>query len=76
VSTVLSRRLDRLELSRPGPSPWDALDPILADLSLSDLIALVQRCDSLRRGIRPPSRQDAVYDLVRVRLAPTGIILP
>jgi hypothetical protein len=73
---ALSRRLDRLEQSRPGPSLWDALDPILADLSLSDLIELVQRAGNIDRGLRPTPRQDAVYDVVRVRLVPAGIVLP
>jgi hypothetical protein len=76
MSAALARRIGRLEGSRPDPSPWDALDPILADLSLSDLIDLVQRTTALGSGLRPTPRQDAVYDLVRIRLVPAGIVLP
>ena len=72
----LHRRLARLEAGRPRPSPFDAMDPVLAELSMSDLIALVRRIDNVRRGIRPTAEQEAVYGMVRDRVVAVGIALP
>jgi len=38
MSTMLGRRLAKLETGRSRPSPFDAMDPILAELSMSELI--------------------------------------
>ena len=70
------RRLGRLEAGRPRPSPWDAMDPILAGLSTPKLIALVRHGSNVERGIRPTPEQAAMYDVVRDRLACVGIALP
>ena len=71
----LHRRLSRLEGSRPQSSRWDAMDPILAELSMPELIDLVQRGSNVERGIRPTPDQEAVYGLVSDRLAFAGIAL-
>lgn len=74
---AVDRRLSQLEAKQgPPPSTWDVIDPILGELSMSDLIALVQRDDNLKRGLRPTARQDAVYAAVRDRLTSVGIVLP
>ena len=50
---AVDRRLSQLEAKQgPPPSTWDVIDPILGELSMSDLIALVQRGDNLKRGLR------------------------
>ena len=72
----LHHRLRRLEAGRSSLSPWDALDPILAELSMSELIALVRHGSDVERGIRPTPAQEAVYAMVRDRLACVGIALP
>ncbi len=70
------RRLDRLEAAHSQPSPFDAIDPILAGLSLSELVALVRRGKNVERGIRPTPDQEAVYGRMRERLIVVGIALP
>jgi hypothetical protein len=72
----LERRLARLEARHPLASPWDARDPILAGLSLSELVALVRHVGRVRRGARPIPEQEAVYGMVRERLGVVGIALP
>ena len=72
----LHRRLRRLEGNRPRPSPFDAMDPILAELPTPELVALVRRIDNVEGGIRPTAEQEAVYGRVRDRLAFVGIALP
>ena len=52
------------------------MDPILAELPMSELIALVQRGDNVERGIRPTPEQEAVYAAVRDRPTFAGIALP
>ena len=72
----LLQRLDRLEADRPQPSPCDAVDPILAELSLSEPVALARRGKHVERGIRPTPEQEAVYGRVREQLIVVGIALP
>ena len=72
----LGTRVARLEAGRPRPSPFDAMDPIRAELSMSELVALVRRIDNVWRGIRPTPEQEAVYAVVRDRLTFVGIALP
>jgi hypothetical protein len=72
----LRQRLDRLAAARRQPSPFDAMDPILAELSLSELVALVRRGKNVERGIRPAPEQEAVYGRVREQLIVVGIARP
>jgi hypothetical protein len=74
--STLGRRVDRLEEARPRPSAFDALDPILAGLSTSELIDLVRHIDAVREPQGPTAEQQAVYGRVRDRLALVGIALP
>ena len=76
MSTTLGRRLVRLEAGRPRPSPCDAMDPILADLSMSELVDPVRHSDAVRGRRGPAAEQRAVYARVRDRLALVGIVLP
>jgi len=76
MSTTLGRRLARLEAGRSDPSPFDAMDPILADLSVSELLDLVRHRDAVRERRSPTAEQRAVYGRVRDRLALVGIALP
>jgi hypothetical protein len=72
----LARRIDRLEGARPRSSPYDAMDPILAEMSMPDLITLLQHGDNVRHGLRPTEQQRAVHKQFRDRLAAVGIVLP
>ncbi len=72
----LGTRVARLEAGRLRPSPFDAMDPILAELSTPELVALVRLTDNVRGGTRPTPEQEAVYGMVRGRLALVGIALP
>ena len=72
----LGTPLARLEAGRPRPSRWDATDPILSELPMSELIALVQRGNNVEHGIRPTPEQEAVYAAVKDRLTFVGIALP
>jgi hypothetical protein len=72
----LGTRVARLEAGRPRPSPFDAIDPILAALSMPEIVALVRHGTNLERGIRPTPEQEAVYGVVRDRLAFVGTMLP
>jgi hypothetical protein len=74
--TSIGARLSRLERARPRPSPYDAMDPILAELSTPDLRVLVQHADAVREGRCPTAEQELVYGRLRARLAPVGIVLP
>ena len=71
----LRRRLGRLERERPRPSPWDAMDPILAGLSTPELVALLRHGSNVAHGLRPTPEQEAVYATVRDRMASVGIAL-
>jgi len=74
--TALQRRLQRLERSMSSSSRWDAIDSVLADLSMSELVALVQHGKNVDCGIHPTPEQAASYGRLRDRLASVGISLP
>ena len=74
--TALQRRLQRLERSMPDPDPWAAMDEVIADLSMSELVALVQHGKNVDCGIHPTPEQAASYGRLRDRLASVGISLP
>ena len=75
MSTTLGRRLGRLEAGRPRPSPYDAMDPIIAEMSTTDLHALLQHGENVRQGRRPTEEQQAVHRRFCERLAAVGIVL-
>lgn len=74
--STLGRRIDRLEAGGPRPSPFDAMDPILAELSMHELIDLVHHGNAVREGRRPTPDQEEVDRKVRERMAVVGIMLP
>ena len=50
MNTSLRRRLKLLEGNRPPPSPYDAMDPILAEMSTDDLISLLNHDKAVKEG--------------------------
>ena len=72
----LQRRLGRLEQGRRKPSPFDAMDPILAALSMEELQALGAYERARKQGRESSPEAVLVYGLVRERLAAVGIPLP
>jgi hypothetical protein len=76
MTRTLGRRLARLEVGRPRPSPFDAMDPVLAGLSTSELIDLVRHIGAVRERRGSTANQQAVYGRVRDRLALVGVALP
>jgi hypothetical protein len=57
---TLSRRLRRLEAAQPAPSPFDAMAPILAEMSTHDLLLLIHHSKAISEGRRPTVEQEAV----------------
>ena len=74
--SYLGRRLDKLESGRPRPSPYDAMDPILAEMSTPELISLVHYGNAIREGRRPTAKQEAAHRAFWDRMAFAGIVLP